>query len=246
MSIANLLAQSTKKDQNIFCDSLTAESFNVDTITVNTLNADTINADDINATSDIIALGNVTGNEVFASLQGTVGSIGNILVAQGSNAWSTGVGPGVTPLNITGLDGDVEVGYRIEFAFVGQPTNSNNFLFMRLNDDNSGIYASRSTLNQSPGYNNNANTQWNFIDVDSANNRSGCGSYMLWVQAVTFSEHYMTGTMVSHRPGAGNEIQTWKMGFAMDSGADVTSINIDINNTNHTGWTLHFRIYRLG
>lgn len=210
MSIANLLAQTTKKDQNIFCDNLTTGSLSIDNLTTNDITANDITVNnDLTVNNNIIGLNNLTiennlgmnsgditlasgdititsGNldvvagQVLGNLSTLQNSMSGFLVERGTHIWLSGQAQGVNELFIQNLDGNSDVFYDIEVAFQGEPTNNNNHLTLLFNGDIANVYSSRITQNTTGLKNLTNQIRWDFIDFESTNDKVGTGQFKIF------------------------------------------------------------------
>ena len=116
MSIANLYAQSTHKDQNIFCDSITADTFTVDNLITEdlTVNNDAFIGNDLTIDNDLDVTNNITARDI------TAGNNLTVVVDLAVNNNMTVAGNLVVDDNITSTNGDIFASQSVNIGSVGR------------------------------------------------------------------------------------------------------------------------------
>jgi hypothetical protein len=266
MSIANFY-KTGLKDQDIIVDNLVVN----ETATINNLDIDNLEIDDLTVEGtanfngnvnindsiltvyggNIISDGNIssTGNGQLISngLSSNTNSVSSMLRESGIHQWNSASGTGQNPLVIN-LNGDTEFIYKIYISYDGNPLNSSNYLFMRLNNVSSSIYSSRITQNTTGLIDNNSQSSWNFIYTNSTTNKVGFGTWDLWCnKSVAMNDNaHLIGLYSSQTPGS-NSTSNYKVAHTYNDGTlnNISSLRIDVSDNIHTGWKLYYRIIRM-
>ena len=210
----------------------------------------TLNGNIISNVGNIIAIvGDITSSsgEVFADNSASVGAVGNILVARGSHSFANGTGPGVNTLTISGLDGNAHLGYILKINYLSEPTNSNNFLTMKLDSLSNTSYSNRVIVNGVIQKNNSGQDAWAFIDPESGTTKFGNATFDMFLNKSILSSNdvHMCGIMSGQEP-INNTPDAYLCSYAYSSGnpSTISELIIDVSNSNHTGWDLFYSIFR--
>ena len=189
-----------------------------------------------------------TDGEIFSSGSSQIGTVGNILFKSGQFSWASGANKGDTPLIITGMEGNKHEGYILKIKFVSLSTNSNNSLVMFFNNDQTNIYGT-GTNKQNDGSTVSLQNQpyIEFMPFKRSQNSIGGGTFDIWTSKVNPLVHVsVTGSFsqqVENASSAGN-ITTVGGIYRDTTTTEITSMTIDVNNTNHAGMTILYKIYR--
>jgi hypothetical protein len=246
MSINNLY-KSGIKDQDIIVDNLVVN----ETATINNLVLE-----DTTITGNLTLTGNlISDGQVISDRSSLVGSLSEITIQQGVHNITSGQS---NPLIISNLDANSDNFYKMYLSFNANPTNSSNFLTLTLNNDSTG-YASRVITENNSNLtanisvvnmpnNGSESNYFHLVRVNTALQFAGCGEFLFWLNKVNVNVNpYGKGHFSAYRPESGSVIQNFHSAFAQlrPNGTEITSITIDVSDTNHTGWGIFYKITRM-
>jgi hypothetical protein len=246
MSINNLY-KSGIKDQDIIVDNLVVN----ETATINNLVLEDTTIDgNLTLTGNLISDGQVISDR--SSLNG---SLSEITVAQGIKNIASG---STDPLILSGLEGNSQNLYKLYISFNANPTTISNFLYMEVNTDSTG-YSSRlitennSDLTSSTSIVNMANNgsqsqYFHLIRLNVSTQFSGCGEFLFWLNKVNANVNpYGKGHFCAYRPISGSIIQNVHCAYGQlrPNGNEITSIELNVTDGNHTGWSYFYKLTRL-
>lgn len=245
MSIVNLY-KSGLKDQDTVVDNLTV---NEDAI----VNGDLTVNGSFNPSGNLIVNGYVKANNSAIS-----GTLSEVVVSAGIFSIASGVGPGVSPLVISGLLGNSGSIYKLYASFSIQATNGTNYITLQLNSDSSGYAnhitrenasspSSLTTIINNPD-NSGLDTRFALISANLAVTYGGVGEWILWLNKANVNQNpCLTGQYSTKIASSGNYVYTYNASNFQQrpNGTQITSITIDTNSSDHTGIGIYYKLTKL-
>ena len=189
----------------------------------------------------------ITTGSVIVNDANDVGSVSKILVESGIHNWSSGQAPGANILEISGLNGNNHKKYTIEIDYLINSSATTNFINLYLNGNTGTNYNIYEQL--APASPVATATNQNAIPIIKTNlafSAFGLGIVDLFVDTVPNFSSSLMSKVVAERSGGTFSPNKIELGgtFKNPSFQNITSINIDISDANHTGCTISYRIYR--
>jgi len=230
MSIKNLEFTGLK-DQNVICNNLEVKG--------NTTadNGITVSSGNVN----------IAAGEILVNSASQVGSVGPISYTSGLHFWSSGQAPGDNPLNLS-LDINSHLGYIVRIFIVLESTNISNHIRYTCNNDSNAEYCWRVQNNGAPNDTGVSETSGVVYKIDSGTT-CNCGiEFEIVKNQFGLNSYPMTGFYMAHEPSSLPTVaptggRVWSI-YQNSSGANLTSMQIDVSDANHTGCSLLYLVHR--
>lgn len=229
---------------DISCNNLEAENNIVSNNTISCTDFSSVTCDsDLLSGINCNIINDLSANQVFAVRSFNAGALGLILVEHGIHQWAGSDDFTDNPLVISNLDGDEHLLYKL--IVYGNPTFTNNDMSITINyngvvtgTDYQGITSTDSSYTQ---YDNEINALLIRPQINVTFDLF-CTSYINADRThdmgfVSRSNYYSTVT-------SGGSVGTSDNKYANTANNNMTSLQIDVSNTNHGLFRLSYRLMR--
>ena len=189
----------------------------------------------------------LTTGSLLVNNASVVNSVSKILVASGTHNWSSGQAPGANILSLSGLNGNLHKKYSLEIDFLINSSATTNFIVMNLNGNTGAQY---NTIEQlapaSPAVTATGANNIPIIKSNLAFSAFGMANIDISVDTtLTFASRVNSDVLAERSGGTFDPNKLMFAGsFRNPSFQNITSIDIDLSDANHTGCTIVYRLYR--